>query len=64
MGRAVAITRTDIFARALRFIAKRTRDGRAVRRIEYHTFVVWLYMRSVASLINQEEAGQHKGYLP
>lgn len=33
MGRAVAITRTDISARELRFTAKRTRDGRVVRRI-------------------------------
>ena len=33
MGRAIAITRTDISARELRFIAKRTRDCRVVRRI-------------------------------
>jgi hypothetical protein len=33
MGRAKAITRTDISARELRFIAKRTRDCRVVRRI-------------------------------
>ena len=33
MGRATAITRTDISARELRFIAKRTRDCRVVRRI-------------------------------
>ena len=33
MGRAIAITRTDISARKLRFIAKRTRDCRVVRRI-------------------------------
>jgi hypothetical protein len=33
MGRAIAITRTDISARELRFIAKQTRDCRVVRRI-------------------------------
>tara|TARA_B110000114_G_scaffold45133_1_gene47768 strand:- start:615 stop:1127 length:513 start_codon:yes stop_codon:yes gene_type:complete len=33
MGRAIAITRTDISVRELRFIAKRTRDCRVVRRI-------------------------------
>ena len=33
MGRSIAITRTDISARELRFIAKRTRDCRVVRRI-------------------------------
>ena len=33
MGRSIAITRTDISARELRFIAKRTRDSRVVRRI-------------------------------
>ena len=33
MGRAIAIMRTDISARELRFIAKRTRDCRVVRRI-------------------------------
>ena len=33
MGRAIAITRTDISARELRFIAKRNRDCRVVRRI-------------------------------
>jgi len=33
MGRAIAIKRTDISARELRFIAKRTRDCRVVRRI-------------------------------
>jgi transposase len=31
MGRAIAITRTDISARKLRFSAKRTRDCRVVR---------------------------------
>ena len=33
MGRAIAITRPDISARELRFIAKRTRGCRVVRRI-------------------------------
>jgi putative transposase len=33
MGRAIAITRTDISAQELRFIAKRTRDCRVVWRI-------------------------------
>ena len=33
MGRAVGITRTDMCARKLRCAAKRTRDGRVVRRI-------------------------------
>ena len=33
MGRAIAIMRTDISARELRFIAKRTRDCRVVWRI-------------------------------
>ena len=33
MRRAIAITRPDISERELRFIAKRTRDRRVVRRI-------------------------------
>ena len=33
MGQAIAITRPDISARELRFIAKRTRGCRVVRRI-------------------------------
>jgi len=33
MRRAIAITRTDISARELLFIAKRTRDCRVVRRL-------------------------------
>ena len=33
MGRSIAITRTDISARKLRFSAKRTRDCRVVRRL-------------------------------
>ena len=33
MGRAIAIMQTDISARGLRFIAKRTRNCRIVRRL-------------------------------
>ena len=40
MGRAIAITRLDISARELRFIAKRTRGCRVVRRILAITLVL------------------------
>ena len=56
MGRAIAITRTDISARELRFISKRTRDCSVVR----HLLAIALVLKGVDRATSAHSSGMDR----